>query len=83
MSSVFGSRRCSVRPAYIAELRLLMLYCIRDMFFEKSGMEGERMLDMSERIARDGWEEKRGPLNLPGRRLELELEPGGGPGRLF
>ena len=45
-----------------------------DMFFEKSGMEGERMLDMSERIARDGWEEKRGPLNLPGRRLELELE---------
>lgn len=32
------------------------------------------MLDMAEHIAKDGWEEKRGPLNLPGKRLELELE---------
>ncbi|HJC57522.1 MAG TPA: hypothetical protein H9700_09175 [Candidatus Eisenbergiella intestinipullorum] len=32
------------------------------------------MLDMRKHIALDGWEEKRGPLSLPGGRLELELD---------
>lgn len=31
------------------------------------------MTDMREHIALDGWEEKRGPLSLPGKQLELEL----------
>ncbi len=32
------------------------------------------MPDMMEQIAKDGWEEKRSPLNLPGRQIELELD---------
>ena len=31
------------------------------------------MMDMKEHIATDGWEEKRGPLSLPEKRLEMEL----------
>lgn len=31
------------------------------------------MLDMRKHIAKDGWEEKRGPLSLSGKQLELEL----------